>query len=101
MVKTPWKLSVLDTGTLNVHWHVIYISSYAHFRMSSSLGENTFNCENKMQNVKCLRCLRNYLYRGNRRTVIVDNMSNYMKDVEIYKEYLKQAEDVIIYNNKS
>lgn len=54
-----------------------------------------------MQNVKGLRCLRNYLYRGNRRTVIVDNTSNYMKDVVIYEESLKQAEDGIIYNNQS
>lgn len=54
-----------------------------------------------MQIVKCLRCLRNYSYRGNGRTVIVDNTSNYMKDVVMYEEYLKQAEDGIIYNNKS
>lgn len=37
----------------------------------------------------------------NRRTVIVDNTSNYIKDVVIYEEYLKQAEDGIIYKNKS
>lgn len=101
MVKSPWKLAVLHTGTLNVHWHFIYISSHAHFKTSSRLGEDIFNCKNKIQNVKCLRCLRNYLYSGNGRLVIVDNTSNDTKDVVLCEEHLKQAEDGIIHNNES
>lgn len=78
-ISTPWKLSVLHTGTKNVHWHFIYVSTHKNFRNNSRLGKDISNVQNKIKKVGCMLCLYNYLYSGNGRKVITDNLDESSK----------------------
>lgn len=76
---TPWKVSVLHTGTKNTHWHFVYISSHRDFKTNSMLGQDISRVQHKVKTIGCIPCLYNYLYSGNGREVITDYLDDYLK----------------------
>jgi len=68
----PWKLAVFHWGTKSPHWHFIYVSKSGQWGHNSKFGRNIRKTAYKCQSIKCMSCLRQYLYSGNGRQVVQD-----------------------------
>lgn len=99
-VESPWKLVVCHTGTKNVHWHFIYISSHSSFKNNSKLGKDIFYTKNKIQKINCIQCLYNYLHSGGGRQIIVDNMTDKYKYLLICEKHFNDLQDKVSFYGK-
>lgn len=70
--RSPWKVVSKHSGTTNLHYHIIYISTNPKWRYHTRFGQTIGESLHKVKKITCLPCLLEYLSPGPNRETLRD-----------------------------